>query len=78
MTETETKKWELAEDDPLWFLKHNPRAYGEVKDLVKKYYEALNPDGITRWNTDGPDEMQTLGKRKALKELLNILEKDML
>jgi hypothetical protein len=26
----------ISEDDPLWFLKHNPRAHGEVKDWLEQ------------------------------------------
>jgi hypothetical protein len=25
----------IDENDPLWFLKHNPRAYGEVKEWIE-------------------------------------------
>lgn len=67
--EKQEKKCELKEDDPLWFLKHNPRAYGEVKNLIKHQQEALVA------NDNGSDFIA--GKYQALVELLDIVEKDM-
>ena len=46
-----------------------------VKEWLTQKFDSLNPDGKQYYNSNNPEEMQTCGARKILKELLEELNK---